>query len=122
MAVLCLQSRSLFLKRLSVNRKNCQSFYFSFYLIFFCFKVVQNSAVEAVLKHCPHLKHIHCNTCPNLTDLDLASAIGNPSPFSRTESPLECFYIYESPGLTVNAFELLVDSFPRYLKQNRFRS
>ena len=72
--------------------------------------------MEAVLKHCPALKHLHCNTCPNLTDLDLASAIGAPSPCVRPEPLLECFYIYEAPGLTVNAFELLVDGFPRLQK------
>ena len=72
--------------------------------------------MEAVLKHCPSLKHIHCNTCPSLTDLDLASAIqGDPSCF-RIESVLECFYIYEAPGLTVNAFEILVDGFPKLQK------
>ena len=75
--------------------------------------------MEAVLKHCPQLKHLHCNTCPGLTDLDLASAIGAAclSPCSvRTESLMECFYIYEAPSLTVNAFELLIDGFPRLQK------
>jgi len=83
-------------------------------------QIVHNSAVEAVLKHCPALKHLHCNTCPNLTDLDLASAIGAPSPYVRPEPLLECFYIYEAPGLTVNAFELLVDGFPRLQKNWKY--
>ena len=72
--------------------------------------------MEAVLKHCPQLKHFHCNTCSTLTDLDLAAAVGAPSRHSWNECPLECFYIYDAPGLTVNAFEILIDGFPRLKK------
>lgn len=32
---------------------------------------VQNSALEHLLMHCPNLRHLHCNTCPDLTDHEL---------------------------------------------------
>lgn len=70
-------------------------------------QVVQNNAVAAVLHHCPRLRHLHCNNCPDLHDLDLASCVAN-----KSTPLLECFYIYEAPHLTVNAFQLLLDGFP----------
>ena len=27
---------------------------------------VQNSAISTILSYCPHLRHIHCNRCPDL--------------------------------------------------------
>ena len=27
---------------------------------------VQNSAITTIISHCPHLRHIHCNRCPDL--------------------------------------------------------
>ena len=70
------------------------------------FQIVQNTAVEAILRYCPHLKHFHCNQCPRLSDLDLSA-------LSFSCSHLECFYIYEAPLLTLNAFQLLLEGFPR---------
>ena len=40
--------------------------------------------------------------------MDLASAIERRSSINFT-SPLECFYIYEAPGLTVNAFQIILE-------------
>ena len=78
-------------------------------------QVVQNTAVEAIIKHCPRLKHFHCNECPRLSDMALASSIG----FNRSSTALpvlECFYIYEAPMLTVNAFQIILDGFPHLQK------
>jgi hypothetical protein len=58
-----------------------------------------------MLQYCPNLTHLHCNNCPNLYDLDVADAIGAANFISR----LECFYIYEAPHLTVNAFQILLE-------------
>ena len=70
-------------------------------------QVVQNSAIETMLRHCPQLNHLHCNTCPNFGDLELASCVN---------LSLECFYIYDAPCLTAHAFDILTDSFPRLKK------
>ena len=31
---------------------------------------VQNSAISTILSYCPHLRHIHCNRCPDLQVLE----------------------------------------------------
>ena len=71
-------------------------------------QVVQDSAVSTILQYCPQLRHLHCNKCPDLEDLDLASAIMK----TTNQGVLECFYIYEAPMLTYNSFQLLIDGFP----------
>ena len=32
---------------------------------------VQNSAISTILSYCPHLRHIHCNRCPDLQVLEI---------------------------------------------------
>jgi hypothetical protein len=72
--------------------------------------VVQNSAISTVLINCPNLRHLHANSCPDLTDADMSVCI------SRTNhTSLECFYIYEAPQLTVNAFQILLEGFPNLI-------
>ena len=70
-------------------------------------QVVQNSAVAAVLLNCPRLEHLHCYTCPDLSDRDLGVYA-----LKAAASRLKCFYIYEAPLLTFASFQMLLDSFP----------
>ena len=75
--------------------------------------MVQNSAVAAVLLNCPRLEHLHCYTCPDLSDRELDTCS-----LKAASSRLRCFYIYEAPLLTYASFQTLIDSFPelkRYL-------
>ena len=69
--------------------------------------LVANSAVSAILLNCPALKHFHCNKCHELRDRDL-SAICQKAACRD----LECFYVYEAPGLTFSSFETLIQTFP----------
>lgn len=71
-------------------------------------QIVQNSAVSTLLLNCPNLKHLHANTCPDLKDHDLSSCALN----ALCKSRLECFYVYEAPQLTGNAFQTLIECFP----------
>jgi hypothetical protein len=70
--------------------------------------VVHNSAITSVLVSCPNLRHLHANSCPDLSDADLRLAVSRMSHASQ----LECFYIYEAPQLTVTAFQILLEGFP----------
>jgi len=73
--------------------------------------VVHNSAILVILLNCPNLKHLHANSCPDLTDADLSVCLSRMS----HQSSLECFYIYEAPQLTVNAFQILLEGFPNLI-------
>ncbi len=48
----------------------------SCYILLCCYlqlgQIVQNSAVAAVMLNCPRLENLHCYTCPDLADSDLA--------------------------------------------------
>ena len=57
--------------------------------------------------HCPRLRFLHCNNCPDLEDIDLASYV-----LKSSNKVLECFYIYEAPNLTFNSFQVLLEGFP----------
>lgn len=70
---------------------------------------VQNSAIATIISYCPHLRHIHCNRCPDLQDMDLAACVAKSV---NIEGTLECFYVYEAPQLTFASFQLLIESFP----------
>lgn len=70
---------------------------------------VQNSAISTILSCCPSLRHIHCNRCPDLQDIDLAASVAKSI---NREGTLECFYVYEAPQLTFSSFQLLIESFP----------
>jgi len=70
---------------------------------------VQNSAISTIMSYCPHLRHIHCNRCPDLQDIDLAASVAKSI---NVEGTLECFYVYEAPQLTFASFQLLIESFP----------
>ena len=70
---------------------------------------VQNSAISTILSCCPSLRHIHCNRCPDLQDIDLAASVAKSI---NREGTLECFYVYEAPQLTLSSFQLLIESFP----------
>ncbi len=82
-------------------------------------QVVRNSAVAILLGQCPRLKHLHCNHCPDLTDQDLSACLRAPddSDLDSCKSPLaatglECFYVYEAPGLSLDAFHMLLGALP----------
>lgn len=71
-------------------------------------QVVMNSAVSVILLNCPKLRHLHCNTCPDLTDAELNVY----SLRAACANTLECFYVYEAPNLTINAFQTLLECYP----------
>ena len=102
-------------------------------------QIVRNSAVAVVMINCSKLKQFHCNSCPDLRQDHFREQLQQPSTahlvasssllkncvssprdedlrlFSTRAaclSALECFYIYEAPHLTFDAFRHLVDSFP----------
>ena len=90
-------------------------------------QVVKNSAVEAILLNARMLEHLHCYTCPDLSDRELGIySLKVTAPyiifpqiflfchlhFQSSCSRLRCFYIYEAPLLTFDSFQTLLDSFP----------
>jgi len=72
-------------------------------------QVVQNSAVRCLLAHSPRLRHLHCNTCPDLKDADLSAWCYD----AACVHSLRCFYVYEAPHLTSTSFATLSDAFPK---------
>jgi len=73
-------------------------------------QMVQNSVISVVLQNCPQLVNFHANNCPALQDRDLAAAL--PVHLSASRVALQCLYIYEAPHLTLQSFNIILESCP----------
>ena len=56
------------------------------------------------------LVNFHANNCPALQDRDLAAAL--PVHLSASRVALQCLYIYEAPHLTLQSFNIILESCP----------